>query len=117
MIQVVQTGKCAGCDYVRLNIGSIISYDKELIKTIGCERQAFCDGLEARLRKIIAQESITQETEGDEDMDKKGRTPRSIKECPHNPGVSCDLWKTEPQRCSACSWNEDKAVEMPPEGD
>lgn len=54
---------------------------------------------------------------GDEDMDKKGRTPRSIKECPHNPGVSCDLWKNEPQRCSACSWNEDKAAEAPPEAE
>lgn len=54
---------------------------------------------------------------GDEDMDKKGRTPRSIKECPHNPGVSCDLWKNEPQQCEECSWNEDKAVEAPPEAE
>ena len=57
------------------------------------------------------------EIEGDEEMDKKGRTPRSIKECPHNPGVSCDLWKNEPERCVKCSWNEDKAFEAPPEAE
>lgn len=52
-----------------------------------------------------------------ETMEKKGRTPRTIKECPHNPGISCDTWKNEPQRCEKCSWNDDKVAAAPPEGD